>query len=125
MATGREREASADGPRGAMTADADEIPSTISGSKPERSRRIVVSLFGLLALTALEVFVVDLPIDRTARITALSGLAMTKALVLLVAFMGIGRESRLLRLALLAPLLLAPIFAVALMLDAAFRVTQR
>ena len=92
---------------------------------PQRAGRLVAALGGLLALTALELGVVGLPIDRTARITALCGLAMTKALVVLAAFLRIGRESRVLRLALLAPLLLAPAFTVALMLDAAFRVTQR
>ena len=69
--------------------------------------------------------VVGLPVDRTARITALSGLSMTKALLVLLAFLRIGRESRIVRFALLAPLFLAPAFAVALMLDAAFRVTLR
>ncbi|HEY2731123.1 MAG TPA: cytochrome C oxidase subunit IV family protein [Polyangia bacterium] len=108
-----------------MTADEDVLPSTLSVPKPGRGGRLVLGLCGLLVLTALEVLVVGLPVDRTARITALVGLAMAKALVVLVAFMGIGRESRLLRLALLAPLLLAPAFAVALMLDTAFRVTQR
>jgi len=109
-----------------MSADAGATsPATISVPKPERSGRLVLGLLALLALTALEVLVVGLPVDRTARITALAGLAMTKVLVLLVGFMGIGRESRLLRFALLAPMLLASTFTVALMLDAAFRVTQR
>jgi hypothetical protein len=93
--------------------------------EPPRMSRLVGALLGLLALTALEVIVVGLPVDRTARITALSGLAMTEALIVLTAFMRIGRESRIVRLAILAPLVLAPAFTVALMLDAAFRVTQR
>ena len=92
---------------------------------PERTGRLVLALLGLLTLTALEVSVAGLPIDRTARITALCGLAMTKLLVVLGAFLRIGRESRLVRLALLVPLFLAPAFAIGLMLDAAFRVTQR
>ena len=92
---------------------------------PPRNGRLVLALLALLAITALEVIVVGLPVDRTARITALCGLAMTKALVLLVSFMRIGRESRIIRFAILAPFLLGPSFAVALMLDAAFRVTQR
>jgi hypothetical protein len=100
-------------------------PSSAADAVPPRTGRLVVALLGLLALTALEVIVVGLPVDRTARITALCGLAMTEALVVLTAFMRIGRESRLLRLALLVPLVLAPSFTVALMLDTAFRVTQR
>jgi cytochrome c oxidase subunit IV len=106
-----------------MSADAETSPAT--DLAPARTGRLVSALATLLALTALEVGVVGLPIDRAARITALVGLAMTKALVMLAAFMRIGRESRILRFALLVPLVLAPGFAVALMLDAAFRVTQR
>jgi hypothetical protein len=92
---------------------------------PQRAGRLALALFAMLALTALEVIVVGLPVDRTARITALCGLSMTEALVLLAAFLRVGRESRIVRLAILGPLFLAPAFTVALMLDAAFRVTQR
>jgi hypothetical protein len=104
--------------------DAAESPPA-AAPQPERTGRLVLALFGLLVLTALEVIVVGLPVDRAARITALCGLSMTKALVVLAAFLRIGRESRIVRFALLAPIFLAPGFAVALMLDAAFRVTQR
>jgi hypothetical protein len=98
-----------------------------SSAQPrERTGRLVGALMALLALTALEVAVVGLPVDRAARITALVGLGMTKALLLLVAFMRLGREPRALRFTALAPLFLAPGFAVALLLEAAFRaVTQR
>ena len=92
----------------------------------ERTRGLVFALFGMLALTALEVGVVNLPVERAARVTTLVGLAMTKALVLFVAFMRLGRELRLIRFTALAPLFVAPAFAVALMLEAAFRaVAQR
>jgi cytochrome c oxidase subunit IV len=107
-----------------MSADAETGPMT-AAPRTESARGLVVALFGLLALTSLEVIVAGLPVDRTARITALTSLAMTKALVVLGAFMRLGRESRILRLALLVPIVLAPAFAVALMLDVAFRVTQR
>ena len=99
-------------------ADSTEAP-------PQRTSRLVLALLALLALTALELVVVGLPVDRTARITALCGLAMTEALLVLVAFLRLGRQSRLVRLAILVPLVLGPGFGVALMLDAAFRVTQR
>jgi heme/copper-type cytochrome/quinol oxidase subunit 4 len=92
---------------------------------PQPTSRLVLALLALLALTALEVVVVGLPVDRTARITALCGLAMTEALLVLVAFLRLGRQSRIVRLAILVPLVLGPGFGVALMLDAAFRVTQR
>ena len=91
----------------------------------ERTGALVATLIFLLILTALEVGVVGLPVDRAARITALVGLGMTKGLLVLAAFMRIGREPRILRLGVLVPLILAPGFAVALMLDTAFRVTQR
>jgi heme/copper-type cytochrome/quinol oxidase subunit 4 len=91
----------------------------------ERTRGIVAACVGLLIMTGLEVGLVNLPVDRAARVTALVGLAMTKVLVMLLAFMRLGHESRLLRTAALVPLILAPAFAVALMLDAVFRVTQR
>jgi heme/copper-type cytochrome/quinol oxidase subunit 4 len=99
--------------------------SSPTDAAPQRGSRLVLALLALLALTALEVIVVGLPVDRTARITALCGLAMTEALLVLVAFLRIGRELRLLRFVLLAPLVLAPAFTVALMLDSAFRVTLR
>jgi hypothetical protein len=92
---------------------------------PSKTSRLVLALAALLALTALEVIVVGLPVDRAARITALVGLSMTKALVLLAAFMRLGRAPRMFRFAILAPAALATAFAVALMLDAAFRVTLR
>jgi cytochrome c oxidase subunit IV len=107
-----------------MSASTETGPLTVA-PRTDRARGLVVALFGLLVVTALEVIVAGLPVDRTARITALTSLAMTKALIVLGAFMRIGRESRILRLALLAPIVLAPTFAVALMLDAAFRVTSR
>jgi heme/copper-type cytochrome/quinol oxidase subunit 4 len=109
-----------------MSTAAPPIPSA-PAPEPETARasRLVLAVFGLLALTVLEVIVVGLPVDRTARITALCALAMTQALVVLTAFLRIGRESRIIRLALLAPFVFAPTFTVALMLDAAFRVTQR
>lgn len=94
-------------------------------ARPQRVFGLVTTLLFLLGLTALEVGVVNLPVDRAARITALVGLSMTKGLLLLAVFMRFGREPRVLRLGLLVPLVLAPGFAVALMLDTAFRVMQR
>jgi cytochrome c oxidase subunit IV len=109
-----------------MSTDATANEGTVQ-SPPARQRvgGLVATLAALLVLTALEVIIVGLPVDRAARITALVGLGMTKGLLLLAVFMRIGRESRILRLGVLVPLILAPGFAVALMLDAAFRVTQR
>lgn len=93
---------------------------------PQRTGRLVLALGALFVLTALEVGVVNLPVERALRVTALVGLAMTKALLLLVAFMRLGREPRIIKFTALVPLFVAPTFAVALMLEAAFRAaTQR
>jgi hypothetical protein len=102
-----------------------EAPAQASAPPLQRTGALLATLLVLLILTALEVVIVTLPIDRAARITALVGLGMTKGLLLLTVFMGIARESRILRLGVLVPLVLAPGFAVALMLDTVFRVTQR
>jgi hypothetical protein len=94
-------------------------------ANPPTTGRMLAALVALLVVTALEVIVVGLPVDRAARITALVGLAMTKGLVLLTAFMRMGQESRVLRAAVLIPLVVAPGFTIALMLDAAFRVVHQ
>lgn len=109
-----------------MTTDAEDSSAVLHvAPASQRSWRLWLALAFLLVLTALEVNVVGLPVDRAFRITALIGLGMTKGLVLVTAFMRLGREPRVLRAAVLIPLLLAPGFAIALMLDAAYRVVQR
>jgi hypothetical protein len=90
----------------------------------ERPGRLLLALIFMLGLTVLEVGVVGLPVDRAARITALIGLGMTKGLMLLTAFVRMGREPLILRAAVIVPLLLAPGFAIVLMLDTAFRAVQ-
>ena len=88
------------------------------------SRRLLhyLTVFAaLVALTSLELTCIQLPVERALRVTALAGLAMTKAAVLLLFFMHLRGESRPLRASVLVPLCLAPIFAVVLMLEAAFR----
>jgi heme/copper-type cytochrome/quinol oxidase subunit 4 len=99
--------------------------ASAAGDAEERVWRQVLAFALLLGLTALEVVVAGLEVDRAARVTALVGLATTKVGVVLRFFMGVGREPRVLRLAAYAPLLLAPIVAVALLLDAVVRVRLR
>jgi caa(3)-type oxidase subunit IV len=82
----------------------------------------LVTFAALVALTALELGAARLGIDRAARIAALSGLAMAKAATLLLFFMHLRAESRALKLMAVIPLVVAPPFAIVLMLDAVFRV---
>jgi cytochrome c oxidase subunit IV len=86
-----------------------------------RARTYAAAFAALLALTALELTVIGLDTGRAARITDLAGLAMTKAAVVLIFFMGLRAERRPLRFTALLPLLVAPGFAVVLMLEAAYR----
>jgi heme/copper-type cytochrome/quinol oxidase subunit 4 len=83
--------------------------------------RYLTAFATMVTITTFELVVIQLPVERAARITALAGLAMTKGAVVLLYFMNLRGESRGLRLTVLAPLLLAPLFAVVLMLEAAFR----
>lgn len=91
------------------------------GSRGTSTLRASSAFAALVAITALELAVVQLPIERAARITALVGLGVTKVATVLMLFMNLRGEPRGLRLGMLLPLLLAPGFAVVLMLDAAFR----
>jgi heme/copper-type cytochrome/quinol oxidase subunit 4 len=85
-----------------------------------RARAAITAFLALLALTALELTVIHLDATRAARITDLAGLAMTKAAVVLMFFMNLRSESKPLRFTALLPLLVAPGFAVVLMLEAAY-----
>jgi caa(3)-type oxidase subunit IV len=75
----------------------------------------------LVAMTALELGVLRLDVGRAARVTALCGLAMAKAAALLLFFMDLRAASRALRLTAALPLVIAPAFAIVLMIDAVFR----
>lgn len=75
----------------------------------------------LVTFTAMEVSVVRLDLDRALRIVALVGLATAKAAALLIFFMRLRSESRTLKVLVSLPLVLAPAFAVVLMLDAVYR----
>jgi heme/copper-type cytochrome/quinol oxidase subunit 4 len=90
-------------------------------SQTRDTLRYLTAFAAMVTITTFELVVIQLPVERAARITALAGLAMTKAAVVLLYFMNLRGESRGLRLTVLAPLLLAPGFAVVLMLEAAFR----
>ena len=84
--------------------------------------RYVVGFLVLLILTALELGVIRLEVEHAARITALCGLAMAKAALLLWVFMDLRERPRLVKVLMLAPLLFAPGLTIVLMLDAVHRV---
>ena len=87
-----------------------------------RSRTGHVSgLLVLVTLTALELGVIRLEIEHAARVTALCALAMAKVAMLLWVFMDLRAQSRLVQLLALAPLVVAPGFAIVLMLDIVHR----
>ena len=75
----------------------------------------------LVMLTALELGVIRLAVEHAARVTALCGLAMAKAALLLWVFMDLRERPRLVKVLALGPLLLAPGFTIVLMLDAVYR----
>jgi cytochrome c oxidase subunit IV len=98
----------------------DERTSSRSGTEAH-----LLTFALLLTLTALELAVIRLDVERAARITALAGLAITKAGLVLWIFMRLKEEPRALRATALLPFLVAPGFAVVLMLEAAFRARLR
>jgi heme/copper-type cytochrome/quinol oxidase subunit 4 len=90
--------------------------------------RYLASLLVLLALTACELAVARLsgvPATRAARVTALAGLAMLKATVVLAFFMELKGAGRGLKRVALLPIVVAPPIAVVFMLEAAWRASQR
>jgi len=92
----------------------------VTRSRPRAA--YVVTFVALAAITLLEVGVARADASGAARVTALAGLAMAKAAALLLVFMHLRVESRALRLIAFAPIVIAPVFAVVLMLDTVFRV---
>lgn len=98
--------------------------NAVKARSPAAALRAYLPPFlALVALTALELGVIGLEVDRAARIAALCGLAMAKAATLLLFFMHLRTESRALKLIAATPMVLAPAFAIVLMADAVFRLT--
>jgi caa(3)-type oxidase subunit IV len=91
---------------------------------PRRRAGYVGAFLVLVTLTALELTAIRLDVERAARITALVGLAMAKAAILLWVFMDLRTQSRMLRVLALSPLVLAPGFTIILMLDAVHSVAR-
>ena len=88
--------------------------------------RYIVGFFVLVVLTALELGVIRrVDVEHAARVTALCGLAMAKAALLVWVFMDLRAQPRVVKALALAPLLFAPGFTIVLMLDTVHRVAAR
>jgi caa(3)-type oxidase subunit IV len=87
----------------------------------DRHSQYVLVFLVLVTLTALEITVIGFEIGRAARITALVGLAMAKVAALLLFFMHLRSASRSFKLVAAVPLVLAPLVAIVLMMDAVYR----
>ena len=89
-----------------------------------RLRATAIGFAALVLLTIAELILIGLDLDRAVRVTALCGLLMAKAGLVLAVFLRVRPGRRDPRLA-LAALFLAAGFAVVLMLEMAFRMRQR
>ena len=83
----------------------------------------MLRVFALLCvLTVAEIAVVYVPaIARGLLIAALTAMALAKAALVLLYFMHLSHETRGLKLTVLLPFLLPPLFAVVLMAEAIWR----
>jgi len=102
-----------------MTTDAQE--QSAARSRPRRLRQAAAIFLALGAITALELRVAELPVDSARRATALAGLLIGKAgLVMAFCLRAHLRRRSAPRLTAVA-LVMAAAFAVVLMLEAAFQ----
>lgn len=83
--------------------------------------RLLLLFVAVAALTALELGATTLAAARPTRATVLAGLAITKGALILWAFMGLRRQPRWLRAAVLTPVVFVAVVAVVLMVDAVAR----
>jgi len=89
-----------------------------------RKQYLVVAVV-LTVFTGLEIGVVYTGMARTLVIAALIGLAVSKALAVALYYMHLKHETKYLRYVLGIPMLFPPLYAVVLMLEAAFHTTLR
>jgi cytochrome c oxidase subunit 4 len=97
------------------------------GAAPgRRPRREYWSVFAsLVVLTALELGVIRMPgVGRWPTIVALLGLAVSKAALIVLFFMHLKDETRVLRLTVLGPLAAPAVYALALMADSTWRLLR-
>jgi len=95
--------------------------SPTSAPTTTRSRSSFIIFLALVVLTALELYTTGLQIERALRITALSGLAITKGALVLLFFMHLRDEPRALKLTVLVPIVMSVALVVVLALDTVAR----
>jgi caa(3)-type oxidase subunit IV len=105
------------------------VPSGSPASTPAtlhaEPREVLAVFGGLLVLLLVEVALVKTPgIARSAVTVLLLALAVAKAVLIGFFFMHLKHESRVLRLTVLGPLAAPPLYALALMADAAWRLLR-
>jgi caa(3)-type oxidase subunit IV len=83
--------------------------------------RLLLLFVAVAALTGFEIASTTLAAPRAVRVTALAGLAIAKAGLVLWYFMHLGRQPGWLRAAVLAPIVFAVLAAVVVMLDTVAR----
>jgi cytochrome c oxidase subunit 4 len=100
--------------------------ATPTGAPSHVEPREVLGVFaGLLVLLVVEVGLVKMPgVPRGTLTLALLALATAKAALIGFFFMHLKHETRVLRLTVLGPLALPPLYALALMADAAWRLLR-
>lgn len=97
----------------------------MSSAADMRRGDVALGLGALLAATALELGVAGTPgLPRGRVVVALLALAVSKAAVIALVFMGLRRETGALRLTVLGPLVAPAVYALVLMADAAWRYSR-
>ena len=96
-------------------------PMTTAPAPIASAPRLLLLFLAVASLTALELGATTLAVPRATRVTALAGLAIAKAALVLWHFMRLGRQPRWLRAAVLAPVVFAALAAVVVMVEAVAR----
>jgi caa(3)-type oxidase subunit IV len=93
------------------------------GHKPNIKEYLVIFAI-LTVLTVLEVVLAQIGISKTLLGIALVGLALTKAAIVGLYYMHLKSETRVLKLTVALPLAAPTLYAVVLMVEAAWRLTR-
>ena len=102
-----------------------DSPAATGATIHTEPREVLTVFGGLLVLLLVEVALVKTPGIAKGTVTlVLLALAAVKAILIGFFFMHLKHETRVLRLTVLGPLALPPIYALALMADAAWRLLR-